>query len=162
MERDVIHQLYMRYERELYFYIFSLTQNQELAQDLLHETFLKAILAMPDSIQNMRAWLYQVAKNLTYNYLKKQSRVDLTSEEIEIPIEDDALSHIIDQERNRKLYEAILKLSVRKREVLTMQYFGQLSMKEIAEVLKITLENVKVLSYRAKRELRQYLEGEEL
>lgn len=39
-----------------------------------------------------------------------------------------------------------------------MQYFGELSQKEIAAILKMTPENVRVLSYRAKRELRVYME----
>mgnify|MGYP000843768150 CR=1 FL=1 len=41
------------------------------------------------------------------------------------------------------------------------QYFGDFSQKEIAAMLKITPGNVKVLSYRAKKELKEYLTKEE-
>mgnify|MGYP002912669623 FL=1 len=49
----------------------------------------------------------------------------------------------------------------RKKEVILLQYFGDFSQKEIAAMLKITPGNVKVLSYRAKKELKEYLTKEE-
>ena len=50
------------------------------------------------------------------------------------------------------------KLDDKKREVLTLQYFAELSQKEISNILKITPENVRVLSYRAKKELKKLME----
>ena len=99
MEKDILKQLYQKYRKEIYLYLYSLCKNSSLAEDLLQETFLKALLSLPDDHTNMRAWLY-----------------------------------------------------------LVMQYFGGLSQKEIAAILKMTPENVRVLSYRAKRELRTYME----
>ena len=55
-------------------------------------------------------------------------------------------------------YQAIRRLEVKKREVIQMQYFGGMSQKEIAAVLHITPENVRVLAYRAKKELKKDLE----
>lgn len=45
-----------------------------------------------------------------------------------------------------------------RREVLTLQYFGNFKQKEIAKLLKITLENVRILSHRGKIELKKYME----
>ena len=52
------------------------------------------------------------------------------------------------------------ELEERKREILLMQYFGGLSQKEIAAILKMTPENVRVLAYRAKKQLRNEMEGD--
>lgn len=52
------------------------------------------------------------------------------------------------------LYQAILRLDIKKREIIQMQYFGGMTQKEIAAVLHITLENVRVLAYRARKELK--------
>ena len=49
-------------------------------------------------------------------------------------------------------------MEVKKREVIQMQYCGGMSQKEIAAVLHITPENVRVLAYRAKKELKKDLE----
>lgn len=70
----------------------------------------------------------------------------------------EVLEEILKGERNKILYLAMNRLEQRKREILLMQYFGELSQKEIASILKMTPENVRVLSYRAKRELRVYME----
>ena len=64
----------------------------------------------------------------------------------------------LEEENRRILYQAIRRLEVKKREVIQMQYFGGMSQKEIAAVLHITPENVRVLAYRAKKELKKDLE----
>ena len=65
---------------------------------------------------------------------------------------------IFEEEDRRMLYQAIRRLEVKIREVIQMQYFGGMSQKEIAAVLHITPENVRVLAYRAKKELKKDLE----
>ena len=72
--------------------------------------------------------------------------------------DEDLLEKILEEENRRILYQAIRRLEVKKREVIQMQYFGGMSQKEIAAVLHITPENVRVLAYRAKKELKKDLE----
>ena len=160
MEKDILKQLYQKYRKEIYLYIYSLCKNKSLAEDLLQETFLKAMLSLPDDHTNMRAWLYLVARNLFFNdYHRKKENVPLEKvENLQGEGTQEVLEGILKEEKNRILYLAMNKLEQRKREILLMQYFGGLSQKEIAAILKITPENVRVLSYRAKRELRVYME----
>ena len=135
-------------------------QKQHLAEDLLQETFLKALLSLPDDHTNMRAWLYLVARNLFFNYYRREKeKVPLGEvQQIQNTASQEVLEGILKEEKNRLLYQAMNELEERKREILLMQYFGGLSQKEIAAILKMTPENVRVLSYRAKRELRTYME----
>ena len=70
MDRRLLEQLYRAYYRELYLYIFSFCKNPALAEDLLQETFLKAILSLPDSHTNMRAWLYRTLYQALQNLPK--------------------------------------------------------------------------------------------
>ena len=107
----------------------------------------------------MRAWLYTVARNLYFNYSKKEKHKndyneisDLVSDGAEV------IDKIIKIEENRLLYKAMQSIDRRKREVLTLQYFCGLTQKEIASTLKISCENVRVLSCRGKRELKEYME----
>ena len=160
MEKDILRQLYQKYRKEIHLYLYSLCRNESLAEDLLQETFLKALLSLPDGHTNMRAWLYLVARNLFFNYYQKE-KAKVPFEEAE-QLQDagtkEALEEILKEEKNKILYLAMNSLEQRKREILLMQYFGGLSQKEIAAILKMTPENVRVLSYRAKRELRAYME----
>ena len=69
MEKHLLSQLYQTYGREIYLYLFSLCKNSELAEDLMQETFVKALLSLSDSHKNMRAWLYLVARNSYFKIL---------------------------------------------------------------------------------------------
>lgn len=162
MDNQLLKQLYQKYQKEIYLYLYSLCKNWDLAEDLTQETFLKAILSLPDSHTNVRAWLYMVARNLYLNH-KKKERKQVPIEEFFDVIWDDAsaevLEHLLQDERRRLLYQALQHLNEDKREVLMLQYFGGLSQKEIAALLRKTPENIRILAYRGKKELREYMEA---
>ena len=158
MNKELLNRLYQRYYREIYLYLLSLSKNRAVAEDLLQETFLKAILSLPDSHGNTRAWLYMVARNLYFNQRKKDQHLTLTDESEALSAEDDLLEQVISDEKRKLLYQGLSRLEERKREVLQMQYFGGLSQKEIAAVLHLTPEHVRVLAYRARKELRNWME----
>ena len=138
MDNEILLKLYSLYQKELYLYLYSLCGN-------------------------MRAWLYMVARNLFYNQWKKNSREILMEKQENYPerkTDEDLLEKILEEENRRALYRAIRRLEIKKREIIQMQYFGGMSQKEIAAVLHITPENVRVLAYRAKKDLKKYLEEE--
>lgn len=159
MDSKLLKELYNKYYRELYLYIYSLCRNREITEDLVQDTFLKAILSLSDSHGNMRAWLYMVARNLFFNYAKKENRKESLENLKESPSDSPPIiEKIIENERRRLCFEALQNLEGIKKEVLILQYFGGLSQKEIAATLQITTENVRVLSFRGKKELRKFME----
>lgn len=163
MQKQLLRQLYIKYQKEIYLYLFSLCRNRDIAEDLMQETFLKALLSLKDEHTNMRAWLYTVARNLYFNY-RNRERKNVPLEEIGDTLCDAAganlLSQLLADERLRLLYQALQHIGEQKREILTLQYYGGLSQKEIAVLLKISPENVRVLAHRGKRELKKYMEAE--
>ena len=68
LDKHLLEALYHRYYKELYIFVYSLCGSETVTDDILQDTFLKALLALKDSHTNMRAWLYMVARNLYYNY----------------------------------------------------------------------------------------------
>ncbi|MBR6643164.1 MAG: RNA polymerase sigma factor [Lachnospiraceae bacterium] len=162
MDNGLLKQLYLKYQKEIYLYLYSLCKNRDLAQDLMQETFLKAMLSLPNEHTNVRAWFYMVARNLYFNYQKKEKK-QVTLEEFDHEMCDEntleVLEHLLQDERRRLLYQALQHLSKDKREVLMLQYFGDLSQKEIAALLRKTPENIRILAYRGKKELREYMEA---
>lgn len=162
LDKRLFETLYQQYFQELYLYVYSLCGQKSMTEDILQETFLKAFTALKDSHTNMRAWLYMVARNLCCNWMKKEKRLIL-SEHTGLPENasgrhEDILKTVVGNEERRLLWEALQQLSYQKREILVLQYFGGFRQKEIAAMLKITPENVRVLAYRAKKELKTYLE----
>lgn len=159
INNEIVEQLYELYYKQLYLYVYSMCKNKTVAEDLTQDTFLKAILSLNNNHQNVQAWLFLVAKNLCINYIKK-NRETLNFKELD-SVQDSALSpidKIISDDRNRHLMEAIDKLPDNKKQVLQLQYFGGLSQKEIAQIMNLTPNNIRVISMRAKAELKKYLE----
>lgn len=113
----------------------------------------------------MRAWLYMVARNLYYNYYKKAKTLasleSIHTEDAapvsEYFIKKDVLEEILQKEGTKQLWEAIYHLKGQQKEVILLQYFGDFSQKEIAAMLRLTTGSVKMLAYRAKKELKKYL-----
>ncbi len=155
---ELIRQLYEAYSRELYLYLRALCGSSSLAEDLMQDTFLKAILSLPPGHGNMRAWLYMVGRNLYLNHRKKQKREVPMEDRGDPPSRQELLEKILSDERKRVLYAALSRLEPRKREVLLLQYFSGLSQKEIGAVMHLTPENVRVLACRGRQELKKLME----
>ncbi len=164
MNSDLLKQLYARYYNEIYLYLFSLSHSKEISEDLTQETFLKGMLTLEDRHSNPRAWLFMVARNLYIDYHRKyisrqkSSDADETLENI--PVYDDVADRMIRDEGRKILYKALQRLDIEKREIIQLQYFMNVSQKEISSILRLTPENVRVKSYRAKKELRKILEDD--
>lgn len=162
MDKDILMRLYETYSREIWLYLFSLSHSGSLADDLMQETFLKAILSLSDTHTNMRAWLYKVARNLYLNDRKKKGREELSDEPVsfsgESIKEDEILEQLIRNERKQTLYRALGQLDARKREILFLQYFSGLNQRQIAATLQISPENVRIIAHRAKKELKTIME----
>lgn len=194
MDKQILQQLYAEYGKEILLYLYSLCRSWDMAEDLMQETFEKALLSLSDNHTNMRAWLYLVARNLCFNAIKKEKRhisiedfeeyggQNNSKKEFETigiwgrsvsnckrnnvrsnirnGVKEDILEELITKEQNRYLYQALMQIPSPKREVLQLQYFGGLTLKEIARILQISPENARVLSCRAKKELKLKLEEE--
>ena len=168
MENQLLYELYEAYAGELSLYLYSICRDRELARDLLQEVFLKAMLSLPSDHANFRAWLYQVARNLCYNAMRDRKREVVSDDPTAATAlpggsddrgtERSPLEHILESERNRRLYEGILKLSPMASQVIVLQYFGGLSQKEIASILGLSPGNVRVIALRARSQLKDHME----
>ena len=157
MNDHLLQQIYKQYQRELYLYLYGLCHNHAVAEDLMQDTFLKAFLTLQDGHPNFRAWLYMVARNLFLDYIRKEKHMTELPEN-QMTSDEEPIELLIADEMRSVLYRAIGELDPKKREILLLQYFSKLPQKEIAEVLGIRFEYVRVLSSRAKRELRHRME----
>lgn len=150
-------QLYQRHQRELYLYLYGLCRSQAQAEDLVQETFLKAMLSLPEGHPNFRAWLYLVGRNLFLDQQRKNRRLTTLSES-QSDGGEDLCARLIADETRADLYRLLGELEPKRREVLLLRYFGGLSLKEIAAVLRLSPEHTRMLASRGQRELRRRME----
>ena len=57
MENDVLAVVYRTYSREIYLYLYGLSHNRQLSEDLMQETFAKALITVVTADTGIRAWL---------------------------------------------------------------------------------------------------------
>ena len=80
-------QIYRTYFKSVYHYIWKLSGDEHIAEEITSETFLKAMKSIGDfrGDCDIRVWICQIAKNTYYSYLKKNNRtVSVNETELQI------------------------------------------------------------------------------
>ena len=136
-----IGEMYEEYFKTVYKYLFCLTHNEDISEELTQETFYKAV----SKINTYRGkckisvWLCQIAKNLWYNQYKKNKKIaSIEKEMLEIQTNDTTEEKVISNEEKILLYKKMQKLDEKTREVIYLRITGELSFKEIGVILNQT------------------------
>lgn len=159
MKNDDFEILYKKYNRELYIYALSLCKDHHISQDLVSETFFKALLSLDIGEGYIKYWLFRVCKNLYLDYLKKNSRLeDMESSVNKLSIEDNTLDKIILNEEKLRIYFEILSLQPSYKEIVILYYYCDLSLKEISSITGISQGAARTLLFRARKKLKEFLE----
>ncbi|MGH4140489.1 RNA polymerase sigma factor, partial [Clostridium sp.] len=96
MKNDEFEILYNRYSTELYIYALSLCKDHHLSQDLVSETFCKALLSIDINQHYIKFWMFRVCKNLYLDYLRKNKYLqDIDINFNKLLVEENALEKII-------------------------------------------------------------------
>jgi RNA polymerase sigma factor (sigma-70 family) len=154
---------------------YRMTGNAADADDLVQETFVKAIESPPrDAGRSMRPWLIRVAMNLSRDYLRRRRRTSYTGPWLPSPVAtDDAESPASyeppapSEDSPAARYDllesisfafllALEALTPSQRAVLLLRDVFDYSTEEAAIALDLTAANVKVLLHRARRRMREY------
>lgn len=159
-----IEEIYKEYSTSVYKYLFCLTHNKEIAEDLTQETFAIAV----KDIKKFRGecklsvWLCQIAKHLWFKELKKK-KANISFEEInENVLYDDTLEdNYFTNEEKLKLFKDMQKLDEKSREVMYLRIMGNLSYDEIGEILGKTSNWSRVTFYRAKQKIKEENKNEQ-
>ncbi len=162
--------LIRKYRERLFGVVYNLTSNREDAADLVQDSFIKAFQAI-NRFHGQSAfftWLYKIAVNTTLSHLRKNRlRQFFSLEKIQ---EDDPSSKILAdltdksgadrdaylRELQEKLNEALQKLSIKHRTVITLFEIDGLSHAEIADIMECSEGTVRSRLHYAK----QFLQGE--
>lgn len=158
---DKMGQLFEKYNRALYGYLFHSTGQQVESEDLVQTVFYRMLKYRHTFTETgeFRAWMYQLARNALIDSAKKNQKMiyqnDLTGQ-----IENQSNNLVYEQnlgetESSQLIQIALNKLPEDKRELLILSKFQELSYREIAEILATTEGNIKVKVHRAINDLRE-------
>ena len=157
MKNEAFERLFKRYYNEAKLYLTALCRNEALAEDIVSESFVKAFALIDEEKESFKFWLLKVCRNAYFDYLKKAKRLSPVYDNMRSD-EADLAEKVIEDEEYRALYRAIALLKDSYREVILLYYFDELSVSEIAGITGQTVQNVKVLMYRARIKLKEILE----
>ncbi len=157
-------QIYEQYFETVYKYLFCLTHNSDIAEELTQETFYRAVKKIHTFKEDCKisVWLCQIAKNLWYDECRKNRKKLKTSEDTfsEIQDSDRTEEKVIQNEEKMALYKKLQKLDEKTREVIYLRITGELSFKEIGTILNQTENWARVTFYRGKQKLKEGDENE--
>ena len=148
-----VQELMNMYKNNVYAAAFSICKNASDAEDVVQDTFLKYYMTHKnfDSEQHIRAWLLRVAinkaKNIQASFWRRNG----------VPLEDYIETLSFETPESKDLFEEVMKLPEKYRVVVHLFYYEDYSVKEIANILKISESNIKVRLSRGRAMLKDAL-----
>jgi RNA polymerase sigma factor (sigma-70 family) len=163
--------LVKRYQERIYATIYHMTSNHEDANDLAQDSFIKAFQALKSfkGGSTFYTWLYRIAVNKTINFLKqRKNRTHMSLNDIDFNAEHDTdLIALISEktprrdaglkELQKKLNEALLKLSEPHRLVVVLHDVQGQSHEEIAEIMDCNIGTVRSRLFYARQQMQAEL-----
>jgi RNA polymerase sigma-70 factor, ECF subfamily len=151
----------------LYSYALALSRNRVDAEDLVQETYLRAIPAVRRlrKESNIKSWLYTILRNIWLNQTRQPRVViqmsgmdiDQLMPEFHVPAVKDPHSSLITRLDQEQVRQAISQLPPEFREIILLREFEELSYQEIADVLNCPIGTVMSRLGRARSKLRLLL-----
>jgi len=171
-EASAFDDLVVKYTPRLYGLVYNMTSNHEDTNDLLQDMFAKAYKAIRGfrGKSSFYTWIHSIAVNMTLNFLKKRSRrFQLSLDDVDASIQNDkefmeatATSSPVREadlsELQRRLNEAMMKLSEDHRAVVTMFHIQGMPHAEISKILRVSEGTVRSRLFYANRQLQNYLD----
>lgn len=156
--------LYDRYVDPMYRFIRFQVSYEEDAEDLTETVFLKAFESLPGfrtgkRMTNFRAWIYRIARNLVidhYRTRKPSLPLDLEFASGEVAEQPEELIQF--REESERISRAVSRLDEPFRPVIVMRFVSGLNYTETADALGLTENYVRVIQFRALKQLKELLE----
>ena len=155
-------QLVTAYLNEAYAISFTILHSKEQAEDAVQNAMIEAyknIMAHKE-IRNFRSWFLTLVTSRSIDLARKNSKdmkqiIDI--EEHQLDTRETPLTDLIVKEENGSLMQHLLNLPTKYRAVITLHYYQELSIREIAKLLEIKEGTVKSRLFKARRALNQIL-----
>jgi RNA polymerase sigma-70 factor (ECF subfamily) len=166
---DAYQELIHRYQKKVYRVIAAYHRNPDDAIEVLQDTFLKVYTARRTWKQktSFAAWLYRIAINASIDRYRRglKARAARLEDIVETDVRPvpgtrppaSAIDLLRGEERRKLLEDAVRRLPARQREVVSLRYFGEMRLEEIASALSCPLGTVKSNLHKAVNSLKNHL-----
>ena len=152
-------EIYKEYFETVKKYLFCLTHNNDIAEELTQETFYKAVKNIHTFKDDCKisVWLCKIAKNTWLDSIKKNKNIkDMADNELfEIESLETTDEMVISNQGKLELYKKIQKLDEKTKDVIYLRITGDLNFKEIGDIFNKTENWARITFYRGKQKLKE-------
>ena len=154
--RQTVQELATLYQSNLFAVSFNICKNAQDAEDIVQDTFVQYYTTKKEfeSEQHIRAWLIRVAVNKAKNVTRTFWRRN------KISIEDYMETLVFETPEAENLFETVMHLPEKYRIVIHLYYYEDYTVREIADILKLSESNVKIRLSRGRALLKEALKEE--
>ena len=167
--REAYRELFARYQKKLFTYIFHLVGNRDETEDILQNVFQKTYKNIEhfDTERKFSSWIYRIAHNEAVNFLKRRSKrytvswddVATSKDKLDTATNEEPPEEIfMRQEITKEIDEALDRLPKKYQQVLKLRYFQEYSYDVISGILNKPINTVGTLINRAKKKLLEVVE----
>jgi len=164
--RDQFSQIYDEYIEKIYRFVYLKVNSQEIAEDITSKVFMKGWESYKNQnskikIQNIRAFLYQIARNAVVDHYREKGRTSPVSSAVlpEIPDSGDNVHDKAVLSADISIIKAgIQKLKQDQQDIIIWHYLEDMPIVEIAKLLNKPAGTVRVMLHRGLKELKQVIQ----
>ncbi|MCF6307931.1 MAG: sigma-70 family RNA polymerase sigma factor [Flavobacteriaceae bacterium] len=153
-------QLVDKYQTFVFTIVIRMLKVREEAEEVAQDTFIKAYQSLDKfrGDSKFSSWLYSIAYRKALDALrksKKNSNLELIEDitEGDCSVIENALSFLETEERKEAIQNCIMKLPEQEAAIITLFYFEEQSIKEIAVITDLSEENIKIKLYRSRKKM---------
>ncbi|MHA7966962.1 RNA polymerase sigma factor [Paenibacillus sp. CAU 1782] len=164
MDPLTLESLMTKYGQDVWNYAFFITKNRVMSDDITQDVFIQVYRHVTSfrGEASVKTWLMKITRNISYNYrnsafFKKVFLINIVSDEHYHSAEQS----FIEKEATNAVWTQVFNLPTKYREVLVLHAKYQLSLKEIADILKIPQGTVKSRLFAARKRMSVLLKKEE-
>ena len=149
-----------KYKAMVFTLSIRIVKNREEAEEISQDVFVKAYTNLKSfkGESKFSTWIYKIGYYASLDAIKrnkKQINTDNIDEiyEGDLGVLQSALSYLEEEERKSIIKKSLLRLEDDEQVILTLYYFDEMPLKEISKVVNLSVDNIKVKLFRARKKL---------
>lgn len=166
-------ELLRRYQSKIYTSIYLLVKDEDLAEDIFQDTFIKVINTLKAKKYNEEGkflpWVSRIAHNLVIDHFRREKRAPMINNGDDFDIfevlgnyDESMEDRLVREQTHKDLKSLIQKLPSEQKEVLLMRHFGDMSFKDIADITGVSINTALGRMRYALNNLRKMMQSKEL
>ena len=166
-------ELLRRYQSKIYTSIYLLVKDEDLAEDIFQDTFIKVINTLKAKKYNEEGkflpWVSRIAHNLVIDHFRREKRAPMINNGDDFDIfevlgnyDESMEDRLVREQTHKDLKMLIQHLPSEQKEVLLMRHFGDMSFKDIAEITGVSINTALGRMRYALNNLRKMMQSKEL